>query len=75
MVQVNVQEAKATLSRLLVAAESGHEVVIARNGQPVVRLIPVRRNDTRTLGFMPGVVSDEVLRPLDDDDLRLWEGV
>jgi prevent-host-death family protein len=35
---VNVYEAKARLSQLLALAESGEEVVIARNGTPVVRL-------------------------------------
>ena len=71
--QVNVQTAKANLSRLLVCAESGDKVVIARNGNPVVQLVPVPRSDKRELGFIPGPVSDEVLRPLDEDELMLWE--
>jgi len=71
--QVNVQAAKANLSRLLVAAESGDEVVIARNGHPVARLVAIPRSDRRTLGFIPGTVSDEVVRPLSDDELRWWE--
>jgi len=71
--QVNVQTAKATLSRLLVSAEAGDDVVIARNGHPVVRLTPIPRSDRRTLGFLPGTVSDEVLRPLSDDELSEWE--
>jgi len=72
--QVNVQYAKANLSRLLVSAEGGNEVVIARNGRPVVRLTPIPPSDQRTLGFIPGAVSDEVVRPLAEDELRLWEG-
>ena len=71
--QVNVQAAKANLSRLLVSAESGDKVVIARNGHPVVQLVPVLRSDKRELGFIPGSVSDEVLRPLDNDELKMWE--
>jgi prevent-host-death family protein len=39
--QLNVLEAKSQLSRLLAAAEQGEEVVIARNGHPVVRLVPI----------------------------------
>ena len=70
--QVNVQQAKASLSRLLVSAESGNQVVIARNGRPVVQLTPIEQTDRRDLGFMPAQVSDEVLAPLSDDELSLW---
>ena len=38
MHQVNVHEAKTTLSKLLERVEAGEDVVIARNGQPVARL-------------------------------------
>jgi prevent-host-death family protein len=36
---VNVYEAKTQLSKLLEAASRGEEVVIARNGEPVARLV------------------------------------
>ena len=39
MVTVNVHEAKTHLSRLLLQVEAGEEVVIARNGKPVARLV------------------------------------
>lgn len=38
--QVNMLEAKNQLSRLVQAAEDGQDVVIARNGVPVARLLP-----------------------------------
>jgi prevent-host-death family protein len=38
--QVNVHEAKTQLSRLLQEVENGEEVVIARNGEPVAKLVP-----------------------------------
>ncbi|GAA3080752.1 type II toxin-antitoxin system Phd/YefM family antitoxin [Pseudonocardia yunnanensis] len=41
--QVNVYEAKTHLSRLLERVEAGEEIVIARNGRPVARLVPARR--------------------------------
>ncbi len=41
MNQVNVQEAKTQLSRLLGLVESGEEVVIARYGKPVAKLVRV----------------------------------
>jgi prevent-host-death family protein len=37
-ISVGMHEAKATLSRLVDAAESGEEVVITRRGTPVVKL-------------------------------------
>lgn len=39
MTVVNVQEAKAQLSRLLTLVEAGEKVVIARYGKPVARLV------------------------------------
>lgn len=39
MTKVNVQEAKTQLSRLLGLVEAGEEVVIARYGRPVARLV------------------------------------
>lgn len=38
--RVNVHQAKTELSKLLAEVERGHEVVIARNGTPVARLVP-----------------------------------
>jgi antitoxin (DNA-binding transcriptional repressor) of toxin-antitoxin stability system len=39
MKQVNVHEAKTQLSRLLQEVEEGEEIVIARNGEPVAKLV------------------------------------
>lgn len=38
---VNVHQAKTTLSQLLVEVAAGEDVVIARDGTPVARLVPV----------------------------------
>lgn len=55
--QVNVHDAKTRLSELLAAAEAGDEVVIARNGAPVVRLVPVTApTELRQPGFGRGVL-------------------
>jgi len=42
--QVNILEAKTRLSQLIKAAQAGEEVVIANRGEPVVRLVPVRKS-------------------------------
>jgi prevent-host-death family protein len=39
--QVNMHDAKTRLSELVAAAERGEEVIIARGGTPVARLVPV----------------------------------
>jgi prevent-host-death family protein len=39
---INVHAAKTNLSQLLARVEAGEEVVLARAGHPVARLIPFR---------------------------------
>ena len=39
--QVNIHEAKTHLSKLLARVSEGEEIIIARNGKPVARLVPV----------------------------------
>ncbi len=38
---VNMHQAKSSLSRLVERALAGEEVIIARNGEPLVKLVPV----------------------------------
>ena len=42
VVTVNVHEAKTHLSRLLKRVEAGEEVIIARDGEPVAKIVPLR---------------------------------
>ena len=41
--QVNMLEAKNQLSRLVKSALEGEDVVIASNGEPMVRLVPIAK--------------------------------
>jgi prevent-host-death family protein len=50
MATVNLHKAKTHLSRLVDEAAAGHEVVIAKSGKPMVRLVPVTAQARRT-GF------------------------
>jgi prevent-host-death family protein len=54
---VNVHEAKTHLSRLLERVEAGEEIVIARAGTPVARLVPVEKKPKRVPGFWEGRIS------------------
>lgn len=53
--QVNLHDAKTHLSRYVAQALEGEEVVIAKAGRPLVRLVPVAAApDVRRGGFMGG---------------------
>jgi prevent-host-death family protein len=55
--QVNVYEAKTQLSKLLAQVEAGDEIVIARHGKPVARLVPLQRTAIpRQLGSLRGKI-------------------
>ena len=69
MKMVNVHEAKTQLSRLLEAVEAGEDVVIARAGKPVARLLPVVAG-SRTPGRLKGKVT-----MTDDFDAPLPAGI
>lgn len=73
---VNMHEAKTELSRLVERALQGEDIVIARAGVPAVRLVPVVRRGSRTLGQWKGQVemSDDFDAPLPEADLEAWEG-
>ena len=43
---VNIHEAETHLSRLVDEVSEGEEIVLARAGEPVARLVPVRRAST-----------------------------
>lgn len=65
--QVNLYEAKTRLSDLVERAAAGEDIVIAKNGTPRVRLVPVAvPNEPRRPGRWKGKV---VFRPGWDDDL------
>ncbi len=54
---VNVHAAKTTLSRLLERAESGEEIIIARAGRPVAKLVPyIPKRPKRIFGSMKGEI-------------------
>ncbi|MEM7338401.1 MAG: type II toxin-antitoxin system prevent-host-death family antitoxin [Actinomycetota bacterium] len=72
-IQMNVAEAKAKLSELLDAAAAGREVLIARSGKVVARLLPVEAPPPRPLGFLPLDVPDSAFDPLTDEELEAWE--
>jgi prevent-host-death family protein len=76
MTTVNVHEAKTRLSQLLAEAEAGGEVVIARNGRPVARLVPCGGVPTvRRFGALRGRMEtgDAFFDPLPEAELAAWD--
>lgn len=70
MRQVNIHEAKTHLSRLIEEVEDGHEVVIARAGKPVARLIPNHeQRQPRKPGWGKGRI--EILEGFDEYDEQI----
>lgn len=76
-ITVNISEAKMRFSELLAAAERGEEVVIARAGNPVARLVPIgpaMPPGPRVPGSLKGKIwmSPDFDAPLPPDELARW---
>lgn len=80
MAQINIPEAQTSLSQLIERARSGEEIIIARAGTPMARLVPIDPvGSPRRLGIWEGrvtlasdwdseVVDREIVEMLDADD-------
>ncbi len=68
MREVNIHEAKSTLSRLVEAAVAGERVVLARAGKPVAEIVRLRTKPCIKLdvlkGALPAKLLDEAAKPL-----------
>jgi prevent-host-death family protein len=64
---INIGEAKAQLSHLIACAEAGEDVIIARNGVPAARLVPLNCPVAETIALLrdertrrPRVTAEEI---------------
>ena len=77
MTVVNIGQAKANFSRLIARVCKGEEIVLARAGKPVAKIVPFEAAPKRR---MPGsargqfTLSDDFDAPLPDDILDAFEG-
>lgn len=74
---INIHAAKTQLSKLLDAAAAGEEVIIAKAGKPVAKLVPIDRAlEPRRLGILDGKihVPDDFDDPLPDEIIAEFEG-
>ncbi len=77
MKTVNIHAAKTHLSRLVDDVAAGGEVIIAKHGRPMARLVPLATEPRqRKLGGLAGRVQipDDFDDPLPDDVLKLFTG-
>lgn len=76
MTQVNVQEAKTHLSRLIELVLQGEEVVIAKRNQPVVRLVPeLPKKRGKAIGSLKDLLiyeSEDCWEPEDYGDYPIF---
>jgi prevent-host-death family protein len=73
---VNLYEAKTKLSQLVERAAAGEEIIIAKAGRPLARLVPLAKRTTpRPLGLLAGQVTigDDFDDPLPDEIMRHFE--
>lgn len=78
METVNLYDAKTNLSRLVERAAAGEEIVIAKAGRPLARLVPLAtRTAPRVLGLWADQVriGDDSDDPLPEDIQRAFEGL
>jgi prevent-host-death family protein len=73
---ISIHAAKTHLSRLIARAEAGEEVVIARAGKPVVKLVSLASKPKRVPGRWKGrfTVGPEFFEPMSEEELALWYG-
>ncbi len=80
MPTVNIHAAKTHFSRLVDEAASGAEIIIAKSGKPVAKLVslaPIEKQANRKLGALSGLASvpADFDAPLPDAMLDAFEGL
>jgi antitoxin (DNA-binding transcriptional repressor) of toxin-antitoxin stability system len=74
--QVTIHTAKTNLSKLIEAALSGEEVVIARGKTPVARIVAIPQQRFK-MGLLEGKgvgKGPDFFEPMAEEELALWEG-
>ncbi len=76
MQQVNIHRAKTQLSKLIEAAAQGEEIIIAKSGKPIARLVRLDQPEQkpRRPGALKGKIwiADDFDNPMSEEELSLW---
>jgi len=76
MLTVNTHEAKTHLSRLLGRVANGEEIIIAKSGKAIAKLVPIEQSTIRRI---PGTdvgkawIAEDFDAPLPEDEQKLFE--
>ena len=77
MTTVNMHEAKSQLSKLVKRVNQGEDVIIACNGKPTARLVPIESTPKKLrpigLDVGRGWVADNFNDPMPDDFMKHFE--
>jgi antitoxin (DNA-binding transcriptional repressor) of toxin-antitoxin stability system len=60
------------LSQLVARAGRGEEIVIAKAGKPIAKLVPLEEPGQRKPGLVKGRLTKEFFEPLPDEELEAW---
>ena len=76
MYQINIHQAKTHLSKLVEEAAQGEEIIIAKAGKPIAKLVALEQTvqQPRKPGNLKGQIwmSDDFDAPMSDEELALW---
>lgn len=75
---LNIAEAKAHFSELVSRAAAGEEIIIARSGKPLAKLVPLaekKKKEPRRIGIAKHwKIPEEAFEPLDPETQAIMEG-
>ncbi len=74
--KVSVKAAESSLPELIDAALAGEDVVIDKDDEISVRIVPVQKTKQFKFGLLKGKLGDvpDFLEPMSEEDLAAWEG-
>jgi prevent-host-death family protein len=78
MTIINIHEAKTHFANLLQRALNGEDIIVAKHGKPLIRLVPINplQLEPRQFGRHPHAPSKEAIKnalaPLTEDELGDW---
>ena len=74
---VNIHEAKTHLSRLVEEVAAGEEIIVAKAGKPMMKMVPLSNvSQSRVIGMLKGKIhiAQNFDAPLPNDVLDAFEG-
>lgn len=75
--EVNIHEAKTHLSRLLLKVQGGEEIILAKHGKPIAKIIPLDGNKGPRIpgrNKNNGRIKKDFFDPLPDEILKGFLG-